>query len=218
MEYKPQQNSLLLLQSHGETCICNHQVCSLTPPQDSQFWIYFFGAVLLGKAVGCRLLYLQGLQHQPLDNPCAEALEPGCCCHVWGRGRNAWMISSPPQCHTLHLPLPLFIPSSLFPFCSRNPAHYSTTKTGTSPIAPCSWQGAGWKSSVTMAPLGCLIIPLPGPALSQQSTKAICIQIYHLKNPFWEPEQDTRLLGYFFFLFFFFLNNFKRPIEIFYSI
>lgn len=30
------------------------------------------------------------------------------------------MIHSAPQCHTLHLLLPLFIPSSLFPVCSRN--------------------------------------------------------------------------------------------------
>lgn len=30
------------------------------------------------------------------------------------------MINSAPQCHTLHLLLPLFIPSSLFPVCSRN--------------------------------------------------------------------------------------------------
>lgn len=155
---------------------------------------------------------------------CQSFGAPGCFWHVWGRGRNTWMINSPPQCHTLHLPLPL-CPLISFPFCRRNgltqvtswvatswlqysalpafqrsglPTHHSTAKTGASPTAPSSWQGAGWKSPVTMSALGCLIIPLPGPALSQQSTETFYIQMGHLKNLFCEPEQDTRLLVPFF--------------------
>lgn len=94
---------------------------------------------------------------------CQSCAAPGCCCHLWGRRRNTRMTNPPPQCHTLHLPLPFFMPSSLSPFCSRNgltqvisqvtifssayisekrPFHSPQHSRSRAPHTPCSWLDA----------------------------------------------------------------------------
>lgn len=67
---------------------------------------------------------MQGLYHQSLEEAYVKALEWQAAVVISeeeeGAPGDTLVANSSPQCQPLHLPSPLFVPSSPFPFRSRN--------------------------------------------------------------------------------------------------